>query len=197
MIGFAFDYTSVASLLAFEPTCALANELGVDIEWLPFPSAVRTPSKPVGAEEAVSERHARVRAGYFARDTARYAAWRGIELNRDAAGVDSSLACAGGLWAACHGVAPDYNRHVLTEFWAGRLDIENAGALAAVLDRHDARGFERFDFAGPLAEHRAAAAARGVSNVPAYLVDDEVFVGRAHLPMIRWLLNGRVGPGPL
>lgn len=197
MIGFAFDYTNVASLLAFESTCALADELGVEVEWLPFPSAVRTPTKPVGGEETVSERHARVRAEYFARDTARYAAWRGIELNRDADGVDSTLACAGGMWAARHGVARAYNRHVLTEFWAGRLDIEDPGALAAVLDRLDAPGFQRFDFAGPLAEHRTATAARGLFNVPAYLVGDEIFVGRAHLPMVRWLLNGHVGPGPL
>lgn len=197
MIGFAFDYTNVASLLAFDPTCALADELGVEIQWLPFPSGVRSPSKPLGGEESVSERHTRVRAEYFARDTARYAAWRGIELNRDADGVDSSLACAGGLWATRHGVARDYNRHVLTEFWAGRLDIEDPEALAAVLDRQDAPGFESFDFVGPLAEHRAAVAARGAFNVPAYLVEDEIFVGRAHLPMIRWILQGRDGPGPL
>ena len=197
MIGFAFDYTDVASLLAFEPTCALADELHVQVEWLPFPGAVRTPPRPVAGDETVGQRHTRVRAGYFARDAARYAAWRGIELNRDADGVDSTLACAGGLWAARHGVARDYTRHVLTEFWAGRLDIEDAGALAAVLDRHDAPGFGRFDCAAPLAAHRAATAARGVFNVPAYLVDEEIFVGRGHLPMIRWLLNGRAGPGPL
>lgn len=197
MIGFAFDYANVASLLALEPTCALADELGVEIEWLPFPSPVRTPPGPVVGEETVAERHSRVRAEYFARDTARYAAWRGIELNRNADGVDSTLACAGGLWAGRHGVARDYNRQVLTEFWAGRLDIEDSGALTAVLDRHDAPGFEGFDFAGPLAEHRAAAAARGVFNVPAYLVDEEIFAGRQHLPMIRWLLTDRAGPGPL
>ena len=26
---------------------------------------------------------------------------------------------------------------------------------------------------------------------------DEVFVGRQHLPMIRWILGGRVGPPPI
>jgi hypothetical protein len=38
---------------------------------------------------------------------------------------------------------------------------------------------------------------RGVSGVPCYLVEDEVFLGRQHLPMIRWILGGRRGPGPI
>ena len=28
-------------------------------------------------------------------------------------------------------------------------------------------------------------------------VGDEIFIGRQHLPMIGWILDGRVGPGPI
>ena len=41
VIAFAFDYISTASLLAFKPTCALADELDVPIEWLPVPGNAR------------------------------------------------------------------------------------------------------------------------------------------------------------
>ena len=198
MIAFAFDYTSTASLLAFKPTCALADELDVPIEWLPVPGNARpTPVGSTGREETVSERHSRVRAEYVAMDVARYARWQGIEINRDAGGVDSALACAGGLWADRHGVARAYHQHVLTEFWAGRLDIEDGAALKSVLDGLGAPGFDDQSSEGTLAAHRKSVDDRGVHTLPAYLVEDQVFVGRAHLPMIRWLLRGRDGPGPL
>ena len=198
MIGFAFDYIGTASLLAFAPTCALADELHVPVEWLPVPGRGRPAAVGPGAgDESVAERHRRVRAEYAAMDAARYARWQGIEINRDAAGVDSGLACAGGLWANRHGVARAYHQHVLTEFWADRLDIEDRASLRSVLDGLGAPGFDDQDLEARLAAHQAAVEDRGVHMLPAYLVEEQVFVGRAHLPMIRWLLRGRVGPGPL
>ncbi|MCY3621725.1 MAG: DsbA family protein [Gammaproteobacteria bacterium] len=198
MIAFAFDYISTASLLAFTPTCTLADELDVPIEWLPVPANARPVAMgPKRDDESVPERHSRVRAEYVAMDVARYARWQGIEINRDAAGVDSALACAGGLWAHGHGVARAYHEQVITEFWAGRLDIENGATLKSILDGLGAPGFDDQDFEAPLAAHKASVEERGVHTLPAYLVEEQVFVGRAHLPMIRWLLQGRDGPGPL
>ena len=195
MIAFAFDFTNSASLLAFRPTLALADELGVDVELLPFPTEVRE-AAPAQGEETVSERHARVRAEYVAADTARYARWRGIELNRDATGVDSSPACAGCLWAGRQGLARAYSERVLTEFWAGRLELD-LEPLAAVLAGLGAPGFEDYDYADDLAAHKERVGERGIYNVPTYLVDGQQFTGRQHLPMIRWLLMGAEGPGPL
>ena len=37
----------------------------------------------------------------------------------------------------------------------------------------------------------------GLFQVPAYVVEDEVFYGRQHLPMIGWILDGRSGPVPI
>ena len=34
-------------------------------------------------------------------------------------------------------------------------------------------------------------------GIPTYLVEGQMFMGRQHLPMIRWLLTGQEGPGPL
>ena len=52
---------------------------------------------------------------------------------------------------------------------------------------------------GPLVASRLAAELqeRGLFQVPAYLVEEEVFYGRQHLPMIRWILAGRSGPIPI
>ena len=194
-IAFAFDFTNAASLLAFKPTYALADELGVNVELLPFPTEVRE-TPPSGRDETVGARHARVRTAYVAADTARYARWQGIELNRDATGVDSTVACAGCLWAGRVGAARDYAARVLAEFWAGRLELDPE-PLADVLDDLGAPGFLEYDYGRDLEEHKAEVASRGVYNVPTYVVDGQHFVGRQHLPMIRWLLCGSEGPGPL
>ena len=194
-IAFAFDFTNAASLLAFKPTFALADELGVGVELLPFPTEVRE-TPPDGSDETVGARHARVRTAYVAADTARYARWQGIELNRDATGVDSTVACAGCLWAGRVGAARDYAARVLAEFWAGRLELDPE-PLADVLDDLGAPGFLGYDYGRDLEEHKAEVASRGVYNVPTCVVDGQHFVGRQHLPMIRWLLGGSEGPGPL
>ena len=193
--SFAFDFTNTASLLALKPTYALADELGVEVELLPFPTEVR---EPVVARdnETVSERHARVRAEYVAADTARYARWQGVELNRDATGVDSSVACAGCLWAGRAGAGRAYTERVLPAFWAGNLELDRE-PLAGVLDELGAPGFADHDFAADLAAHKADVESRGVYNVPTYVVEGQHFLGRQHLPMIRWLLTGSDGPGPL
>ena len=197
MIALAFDFKSTAALLAVKPTCALADDLGVEVQWLPFPTEVRGAPPQARPDETVGERHARVRAAYVARDVARYARWQGVEVNRDAAGVDSMLARAGCLWASRHGVARQYVERTMTDFWAGRLDIENDGALASVLDEVGAPGFAATDLTAELASTEADLRDRGVFSVPTYLVDGQVFQGREHLPMIRWLLSGSEGPGPL
>ena len=194
-IAFAFDFTNAASLLAFKPTYALADELGVNVELLPFPTEVRE-TPPDGSDETVGARHARVRTAYVAADTERYARWQGIELNRDATGVDSTVACAGCLWAGRVGAARDYAARVLAEFWAGRLELDPE-TLADVLDDLGAPGFLGYDYGRDLEEHKAEVVSRGVYNVPTYVVDGQHFVGRQHLPMIRWLLGGSEGPGPL
>ena len=195
MITFAFDFTNAASLLAFKPTFALADELGVDVELVPFPTDVRETAR-TQAEETVSERHARVRAEYVAADTARYTRWRGIEMSRDATGVDSSAACAGCLWAARQGLARAYSESVLTEFWVGRLELDHE-PLGAVLAGLGAPGFEDYDYTADLEAHKGSVGERGIYNVPTYLVEGQQFTGRQHLPMIRWLLTGSKGPGPL
>lgn len=187
-LAFAFDFTSTASLLAFKPTCQLADELGVDIDWLPLPTESRAQPK-ARPDESIGERHARVRAEYAAMDFARYAKVQGLEVKRDAAGVDSRLACAGCLQARRANVGRGYVERLLFAFWAGRLDIESPAAIASVLADLGANGLDGMDVDGELQAHRASLEARGVFNVPTYLVADQVFIGRQHLPMIRALLS--------
>lgn len=197
MIEFAFDFASSASLLALKPTLALADELGVDIAFHPFPTDAPRGAPPPSATESVAERHARVRAEYHAKDFARYAKAQGLEVNRTPAGADTKLASIACLQARRQGVASAFVEHVFRDFWADRLDIESRDAVAEVLAEVGGGTFDADSLEAEYDAERKALAERGVHAVPAYLVADQLFIGRQHLPMIRWLLTGEKGLGPL
>lgn len=200
MIDFVFDFTSVDSWLAFGPTCRLADELQVPVNWLPM----CVPAKAVPAKapepkenESVSERHARVRAEYMASENARYAERLGVPLKRSGAGVDASLAAAACIWATEQGVGREFAERAFGGFWEGQLDIEDAAAVTGILEDLGAPGFDLDDGAGRLEKLREELEERGVFGIPTYVVEGQMFMGRQHLPMIRWLLTGQQGPGPL
>ncbi len=46
-------------------------------------------------------------------------------------------------------------------------------------------------------EIQNAALEAGIFDVPSYLIDGEIFLGRQHLPMIRWLLSDQRGQPPV
>lgn len=196
MIDFVFDFASVDCWLAFAPTCRLADELQVPVSWLPMcvPAKVVPEAKE---NESVPERHARVRAEYMASENAGYAERLGVPLKRSGAGVDSRLAAAACIWASEHDVGREFVGRVFEGFWEARLDIENATAIAGVLEDLGAPGFDLDQGARRLEKLREELAERGAFGIPTYLVEGQMFMGRQHLPMIRWLLTGQEGPGPL
>ena len=196
MIDFVFDFTSVDCWLAFGPTCRLADELQVPLNWLPM----CVPAKAVPeakANESVSERHSRVRGEYMASENAGYAERLGVPLKRGGAGVDSRLAAAACIWASEHDVGREFVERVFGGFWEARLDIENAAAVAGILEDLGAPRFDPDAGARRLEKLSEELAERGVFGIPTYLVEGQMFMGRQHLPMIRWLLTGQEGPGPL
>ncbi len=86
-------------------------------------------------------------------------------------------------------------------FWNRELDIEDPAVLEGILERAEIEtsGFRAFLEAEGRAEHDAtneAAFGAGVYGVPTYLVGDEAWFGREHLPRVAWILGGREGPAP-
>ncbi len=188
--------------LALGPVRALGDELGVTIDWLPFPAPPMKPPPAPAADRGT--RHRRVRARYQEMDLLRYAAAQGLTLRDPYRREDSTLASLGLLWLrerAPHQCA-EYLRRTCAGLWAGALDIESAAALGRILSGLDERPQDFLSFVagrGPeaLAQLRERLVAAGVFGVPSLVVEGEVFVGRAHLPMVRWRLTGRNGPPPI
>lgn len=159
---------------------------------------------------------------YAYRDARRYASLRGKTLRGTEKIWDSSLAGIAMLWLKDQ--LKDQLKEQLKEqvdeqrpelfdrfvddlyalFWRRDLDIEDLAVLEAALDRIDpelaAAGRFRAYADGPgRAAHdelNQAAFDAGVYGVPTYLVGDEMWFGREHLPRVEWLLGGSQGAAP-
>jgi 2-hydroxychromene-2-carboxylate isomerase len=192
-LSVAIDFKSPQAYLAIRPTCAMADELGIAIDWQPL---IGTPpsSPPTGNDR--SSRHRRIRAEYLDRDVIRYAADRGLALGDIHRSSDSTLASIGLLWVKhqAPSVARSFVENVFDRYWRGTLDLENDRAIRAMLMEIGAPvdGFEAFAKEEGRAERaRIQSELRdaGIFEVPTYLVNGEPYLGRQHLPLIRSLLS--------
>jgi len=189
------DFKHPHAYLALPPTIAMAEALGVTVNWLPcIVAPIDEPSAAVFDEDR-GVRHRRFRAEYAARDIRRYAEVNGLVIEDLYRRPDVRSAALGLLWARRSGLpaAQRYVQTVCRGHWASELDIEDRWALSGALRASGAGsdGFVAFaEGQGPaefavlqevLADHR-------VFGVPAYLLAGQCFIGRAHLPMIRKLL---------
>ena len=203
------DLKSPYAYLAIDPTRAMAQAVGVSIDWRPFtldiPSylgSARLDRKgKVEKSQRSSQQWTGVRYAYM--DARRYANLTGKTVRGTIKIWDSSLAGIAMLWARHQGadVLDRFLDAAYPPFWQRDLDIEDRAALEGVLSSigADAAGFRSFAEGPGRAEHDAlneAAFNAGVFGVPSYLVADEMWFGREHLPRVAWLLGGQQGEAP-
>jgi 2-hydroxychromene-2-carboxylate isomerase len=198
------DYKSPYAYLAKDLAYELERDLPVQLEWLPYvldiPSFLG--SARVDADGTVLEQdrnaHQWRRVRYSYMDCRRQARKRGLVIRGPQKIWDSGLAAAGMLYAQRAGDTTfrRYNDAVFERFWRRELDIEDVAVIAAVLLEcgADGSGFAAYAEAGrnEVATISRAAEAKGVFGVPTFVVDDEIFWGREHLPDIREMLADRV-----
>jgi 2-hydroxychromene-2-carboxylate isomerase len=203
------DYKSPYAYLAVAPTYAMAEELGIEIDWRPFTLDIPSylGSARLNKEGKVVEENRApgqwLRVKYAYRDVRRYGATRGIIVRGTEKIWDSSLAGIGMLWAKTQGDATlrAYTGLVYERFWKRELDIEDVAVVERVLEEASARikGFREYASGEGRALHdtiNTAAFDAGIFGVPTYVMDRETFFGREHLPRIRWTLTGRAGAPP-
>ncbi len=204
------DLKSPYAYLAVEPTRDMARALGVEIDWRPFtldiPSYLGSAKlskdrRKVEKSERTPQQWSGVKYAYM--DARRYANLTGRTVRGTIKIWDSSQAGITFLWAKRHG--PDALDRVLDvaypPFWKRELDIDDVAALEGVLVEADVPvdGFRDYLAGEGREEHDAinyAAFTAGVYGVPTYLVGDEAWFGREHLPRVAWILGGRKGPPP-
>jgi 2-hydroxychromene-2-carboxylate isomerase len=189
----AIDFKSPQAYLAIAPTCAMADELGIEIDWLPMITSPAS-APPTGNDRG--SRHRRIRADYLERDVSRYAADRGLVLPGLHPHNDSTVAAIGLLWTKRHGpsLARAYVERVFERYGREMLDLADENAIRGVLTEVGAplSGFEAFakdEGRAELARIQTELRDAGVFDVPTYLLNNEVYLGRQHLPLIRSMLS--------
>ena len=196
-LSLAIDFKSPQAYLALGPTCALADELGLDIDWQPLIIGKATTMDSATPGNDRGTRHRRIRNEYFRDDVARYAADRGLAIARFEQHRDSTLAAIGLLWAKRQGpmLARAYVERVFAGYANGSLNIEDLKAVRSLLVDIGAQiqGFEAFadgEGRAELARLQSELNDTGVFDVPMYILNGERYLGRQHLPLIREILAG-------
>ncbi|MGI9421680.1 MAG: DsbA family protein [Hyphomicrobiaceae bacterium] len=191
------DYKSPYAFLVKDLVDELEADTGAVIDWLPY--TLDIPSylgdAKVDADGAVVEDnrnpHQWRRVKYSYMDCRREANRRGLTIRGPKKIFESSLANIGLLFAKHEGVFPAYHAMVFERFWRRELDIEDSGAITAILQE---AGADATDFAAYaagegrelLVQIQSDAEDQGVFGVPSFVFPGgDLYWGREHLPQIR------------
>ena len=202
------DFKSPYAYLAKDPTWQLEADFGIEVDFRPltlnipsFLGSARVDKKGKVLENNRTPRQWQgVRYAYM--DAKRYARLKDILIYGPQKIWDSSLAGIGMLWTRQdRTMLKRYMDIAYERFWKRELDIEDADVVAGVVAEAGGDRTAFLDYlAGPgRAEHDALQTAlhpAGLFGVPSYVIEDEIFFGREHLPAVRWILGGRQGPAP-
>jgi 2-hydroxychromene-2-carboxylate isomerase len=203
------DFKSPYAYLAIEPARQLARELVIAIDWRPFVldipsylgSAKLDKSGKVAAASRSEDQWSGVKYAYY--DCRRYANLRGMTVRGTVKIWDTNLAAVGMLWAKRQGdeILQRYIDGIYVPFWKRALDVESIDVIEQVLAEAGARvaGFKTFaagEGAQRNQEIQESAFDQGIFGVPTYVLGEDKYFGREHLPRIRWLLQSASGPAP-
>lgn len=200
----AFELRDPFAYLALGPAIEFGRGRGIGIDWLPVNGQpLHAPSTP-GPEDDRGVWHRRHRAHMLAREIAIYAEAQGLDIRKPYRNAPAEPARLAWLFVRAH--AAERLEPFLAElfrcYWSTELDPSDPEALADLVAAYGADP-QRFlawrleQGAAVLRALDAELSEAGCVSSPTYLAAGELFRGRQHLPMIRWLLEGREGPIPI
>lgn len=189
MLTLYIDFKSPAAYLAIAPTLALADRCGLTIDWKPFRAIERDVPK-LGKEETVGESHRRVRAASQRALAAKYAAHQGIELRFPPQPGSTDLAL--GVLLGIEGDPLPFIRGAFNAYWEAHANLDDMAVVHALLIESNVT------YTGSLSDARsvldaaqAQAEEAGIVGVPGYVIDEQLFVGREHLPWIEEIARAK------
>ena len=186
MITAYIDIKSLGSYLAIKPICDLAVRTGVAIEWRPFVAPARA-LPTLTDDETVTQAHHRVRAEAEHRTHLRYAELLAIEYCPPLLGQDLETAMS--LIAAADGNKTALVRALFKAYWVQAENLDDASLLRTLCGDAGVTFVEPDVENSALLESQSEAERMGVFDAPTFIVKDQLFLGRAHLPWIEQLLT--------
>lgn len=187
MLTVYVDFKSPAAYLAIAPTLALAERYALDVAWKPFRTVERDVPK-LGKEETVGESHRRVRAASQRSLAIKYARHQGIDLKFPEALGNTDLAL--GVLAEIEGDRLTYIRTAFDAYWSDHADLNDERTVQQLIENVDLEPSSLLENARPALEQaQDAAEEAGVVGAPAYVIKEQIFVGREHLPWIEEIVR--------
>jgi len=186
-LEYFIDFKSPAAYLSLQPTLELQQDYEFDLVLQPY----RAQQKAVPAQtqdETKGETHIRVRALARQQTHLKYAELRGLPMHFPVAPGNTDLALAGLLYARQHPAL--YSALAFEAYWVDNSDLNDAEVVARLLrdSGHEPEAFDAEARLQALEEAQIPTEERGVVDAPAYVLNEQVFIGREHLPWIRELL---------
>ncbi len=181
MLKVYIDFKSAQAYLAMKPTLALADRLKLRIDWRPFRTVERDVPK-LGMEETVGERHRRVRAASQRALAIKYAAHQGLGLTYPDVLGASDLAL--GALALFDGDRLPFIQAAFEAYWIDHLDLDSPETVTHLLANTGTKLNDLSTARDALDKAQGAAEDAGIVGAPAYVIDEQTFVGREHLPWI-------------
>jgi len=203
------DFKSPYAYISIQPCFELENKLSMQFDWRPLtldiPSFLGSAKLDKKGKVSKSRRSSDqwVQVKYAYKDARRYAALNNLTLRGTEKIWDSSLASIGLMWAKkqSHKILTNYITLVYEPFWRRDLDIENTSVINEKLAQAGAQttGFTDYLNGQGRVDHdryQKDIFAAGIFGVPSFVIEEEIFFGREHLPRIEWILSGRKGYAP-
>ncbi|MBL6907276.1 MAG: DsbA family protein [Luminiphilus sp.] len=183
MIIAYIDFKSLDCYLALDPLVALAQDCNVTIDWRPFVSRERALPTQVD-DEYVTRAHQRTRAESELKLQAHYTSLRGLDVTPQRCHVDTDQALA--RLSRIEGDQTEFVVRCFDAQWRAQQDINNAEWLdKTVADC----GLSLRESSIDLDLLQAEAEEAGLFDAPTCVIDGQLFMGRAHLPLMRRLLE--------
>ena len=187
MLTLYIDFKSPAAYLALAPTVDLIERRGLSVTWKAF-NTVQKAVPEQTENETVGESHRRVRA-QARRDThLGYAARQGLDMRFQDPPGSTDLALAT-LTQLTTDPLP-FIKSAFHAYWVEGADLNLHDTVSALLgDNGYAPACMPTDVEAVVAAAQAEGEAAGVVDAPAYLIAEQLFIGREHLPWIESLIS--------
>ena len=189
MLTVYIDFKSPGAYLAMAPTLALAEHYGLTLEWRPFRTVERDVPK-LGKEETVGESHRRVRAAALRAQSVKYAQRQGIDLKfpEQLGATDLAL----GALATLQGDPLPFIHAAFAAYWETHANLNDADVVGKLIEDHgDSPAAKPQALLDTLDTALETADEAGIVGAPAYVIDEQIFVGREHLPWIEEIVRAK------
>lgn len=182
MLTVYLDFKSPSAYLAMKPTLELIERLALATHWKPFRTVERDVPK-LGKEETVGESHRRVRAASQRALAIKYAEHQGIDLKFPERLGASDLAL--GTLSAIEGDPLPFIRAAFEAYWQDQADLDDLKIVKGLIQKTGTQiSVDPSKWKNLLDAAQEQAESAGIVGAPAYVIADQIFVGREHLPWI-------------